>query len=283
MNQKLCYAKYMIKINVLIILLISSSLVNYAKADLFGDILEEAGKAIIQEALEVDCEEPAEGVCKCSPYTVGTGNVDIVNAWDNCKGKITYEDNQSLVANFKNGNAYGKCSAFDANGKEYPGDCSSGSWVELKKENKSNSASNSGSNAESPNSAYTSSMQLFYQYDLAFKPCATSGGISQAQYKSFLKQSKQYSKFAQKKHKIKDKDLKELKKIAYQNAKKEMEATTSLFPMIGVGLPMSQLTGQQYAGVVQFCSDIWGQSTMILGIAAKEMNQGSNSQDDLPF
>jgi hypothetical protein len=126
-------------------------------------------------------------------------------------------------------------------------------------------------------------MQMFYQYDLAFKPCATSGGISQAQYKGFLKQSKQYSKFAQKKHKIKDKDLKELKKIAYRNAKKEMETTTSLFPMLGVGQPMSQLSGQQWAAVSKFCGDIWGQSTMMLSLFTKEMNQGSNSQDELPF
>ena len=62
-----------------------------------------------------------------------------------------------------------------------------------------------------------------------------------------------------------------------------MEGTTSLFPVLGVGQPMSQLSGQQYAAVAKFCGDIWVQSTMILGLAAKEMNQGSNSQDDLPF
>ena len=256
-----------------------------AKSDLLGDIIEGVGNAVIEEDLEPECEEPAAGVCKCSPYKEGTGNTDIVTAWDNCKGKITYENNVSLEANFKNGSPTGKkCSAFDANGKEYPGDCSSGEWVEIKKE-ETNVASNnaSKSSSKSPQEEFIKDIVMYYQWNQVFKPCSISGGIRKSQYKAFKKESEQYIKFRQKARGIKSDELKGLKVEANKRAAVEMKQTTSLFPMLGVGQPMNNLGVQQLGRVVKLCSDVWSQSMVFRGLMTQEMNQGSNDPEDLDF
>ena len=257
---------------------------NPVKSDLFGDIIEGVGNAVIEEVLETKCPEPTAGVCKCSPYKEGTGNTDIVNSWNNCKGKITYNDGQSLVASFKNGSPTGKkCSAFDANGREYPGDCSSGSYVQVKQEQKVASASSGASSKGEKD--YIDQMSYYYMVNYVFKNCAISGGISKKQYNGLKKEAQMVGDALQKRGNITAERVKELKVTAnkkWQNGDGKMLKT--LMPMMGLGTPRDQLSSTQWSKILVYCDEQWATNTVLRNLIVQSLSQGDgNSAEDLDF
>ena len=255
-----------------------------AKSDLLGDIIEGVGNAVIEEVLEPECAEPAAGVCKCSPYKEGTGNTDIVTAWDNCKGKITYENGVSLEANFKNGSVTGKkCSAFAADGTEYPGDCSSGEYVEIKKEEKVASASSGGSSKGEKD--YIDQMSYYYMLNYVFKNCAVSGGITKKQYNGLKKEAKMVGDALQKRGNITAERVKELKVTAnkkWQNGEGKMLLT--LMPMMGLGTPRDQLSATQWSKILVYCDEQWATNNVLRNMIVQSISQGGGkSAEDLDF
>ena len=256
---------------------------NLAKSDLLGDIIGGVGNAIIEEVLEPECAEPAAGVCKCSPYKEGTGNTDIVTAWDNCKGKITYENGVTLAANFKNGSVTGKkCSAFAADGTEYPGDCSSGEYVEIKKEEKVASASSGASSTGEKD--YIDQMSYYYMLNHVFKNCAVSGGISEQKYNGLKKEAKVVGDHLQKKGNITAERVKDLKVMANKKWQDDTPALKTILPMMGLGTPRDQLSATQWSKVLVYCDEQWATQAVLRNMIVQSISQGDgNSAEDLDF
>ena len=309
---KIPYYLYMIRIiltlNVCLVLMLS---INIAKADFLNDLIESAVDAAVDKVLEVQCKEPEAGVCKCSPYTQGTGNEDIVGIWDNCKGKFIGTDgvvgegdwkagnmhgdgvmragNNYYKGGFVNGEFHGKGEITTDGGEtvitaNYKGGEMFGSCTSIHtKRGKENGDCSSGEFKliKKDSDKYVDNLKNFYTFNEYNKRCNASGLLSDRKYTRFKKNIKTIILSLQKMYNVPDKDVKSLKAEAGKRGKAVASKPIQLLEVTtGFGKPIDEYSLEEFGAVSKFCNDSFSQQMILVRQYLKIHGDKKNNSDD---